>query len=403
MTDLIDENSDNTNNDETPAAFEQLGLNPGILETVKAIGFHAPTMIQARVVPTANSGKDVVGLAQTGSGKTAAFVLPTLQKIKVNGGLQAVILCPTREIAQQTRDFISKFTSLGFKTACLIGGVKMGGQQRELKDHPEVIVATPGRLHDFIERKLINLKTVVQVVLDEADHMLDMGFLPQVDRIMRAMPKERQTLMFSATMPPEIERLTARFLKDPVKVDVVPPTRAAAGITHRLYLVDRNDKEACLVAQLKEFPRSTMVFTRMKIDADWVARMIEKAGFAVGKLHSDLPQSERTRVLQAFRNGEIPILVATNIASRGIDIPGIEHIVHFDVPETVEDYIHRSGRTARAEQVGTVSTIGTIFDKALIKEIEKAIGQEIPRCTVEGVAPAVEFKAAEATKKRKKW
>jgi ATP-dependent RNA helicase RhlE len=387
-----------------PAAFAALGLREDILAGLREINFENPTPIQAQVIPLSLSGKDVVGLAQTGSGKTAAFVLPILQKIKIGAGFQALILCPTREIAQQTKEFLGTFSkSMGLKTACLIGGVKMPGQEREVKAGPEVVVATPGRFHDFLERRLINPKHVIFLVLDEADHMLDMGFLPQVDRILRALPKERQTLMFSATMPPPIERLTSRFLKDPEKVDIIPEGRAAAGITHRLYLVDRNDKEACLVAQLKEFPESTMVFTRMKIDADWVARFIEKSGFSVGKLHSDLPQSERTRVLQAFRNREIPFLVATNIASRGLDIPGIQHIIHFDVPETVEDYIHRSGRTARNEQVGTVSTIGTIFEKGLIKEIEKALGQEIQRYTVTGVASASEFKTTEAPKRKRKW
>jgi ATP-dependent RNA helicase RhlE len=384
--------------------FTQFGFKASVLSGIFEMGYTQPTAIQAAVIPVSLTGKDVIGLAQTGSGKTAAFVLPILQAIETGKPMQALILAPTREIAQQTQMVVHALgKAMAIKCACLIGGVKMNGQVSDVQAGPEVIVATPGRCMDFLERRLIDLRHLRILVLDEADHMLDMGFLPQVEKILKVLPRERQTLMFSATMPPAIERLTSRFLNDPTRVDVLPEGRTATGITHQLYMVDRNDKEACLIELIKQFPESTMVFTRMKIDADWVARVIERAGIKVGKLHSDLSQAERTRSLDAFRNREISFLVATNIASRGLDIPGVQHIIHFDVPESVEDYIHRSGRTARADSIGTVSSIATIFDKALIKAIEKEILQEIPRCSLPGISSVEDLPIILPVKRKKKW
>jgi ATP-dependent RNA helicase RhlE len=378
----------------TDKTFESLGLSLPILQSVREIGFEHPTPIQSAVIPTALQGKDLIGLAQTGSGKTAAFVLPMAERLTHGKGLRGLIVCPTREIALQTKAFLELFgKNHQLKTVCLIGGVRMGPQIRDLKKHPDIVVATPGRLIDHVERGNVRLDRIQELVLDEADHMLDLGFLPQIEAILERVPAQRHTMMFSATMPSPIERLTKRFLKDPERIDILPEGRAAEGITHRLYLVDPADKKACLHAMLHQELGSTLVFTRRKIDADWIFRTLEKEGHPVDRIHSDRSQGERTGALQGFKEGEFRILVATDIASRGIDVPGIEHIINFDIPETVEDYIHRAGRTARGKAQGIVSTIATWMDKPMIEEIEKTLSQSLPRCTVAGIQPFVEVKA----------
>jgi ATP-dependent RNA helicase RhlE len=239
----------------------------------------------------------------------------------------------------------------------------------------------------------VRLDRIEELVLDEADHMLDLGFLPQLNRILEKVPKKRHTMMFSATMPAAIERLARLHLDDPVRIDILPEGRAAEGIDHRLYMVDEPDKKKCLLALIHQELGSTLVFTRRKIDADWLCRVLEKEGQPVTNIHSDRSQRERTKALTGFREGEHRILVATDIASRGLDIPGIEHIVNFDIPQTVEEYIHRAGRTARMHAKGLVSTIATWLDKEMIARIEEAILQKLPRCTVMGVSPYVEVKA----------
>ncbi len=377
----------------TPGTFESLGLSPDILASVKRVGFIHPTPIQAQVIPIALKGKDLIGLAQTGSGKTAAFVLPLAEKLLHGRGIRGLILCPTREIALQTKAFLDLFGKTHkLATTCIIGGVKAGPQIRDLSKKPDIIVATPGRMMDHLRRGTVRLDTLEELVLDEADHMLDLGFLPQIEEILKRIPKKRHTLMFSATMPGPIERLARQFLHDPVRIDILPEGKAAVGISHRLYLVERENKQNCLVTLLNQELGSTLVFTRTRIDADWLFRMLDKEGHPVTKIHSDRSQSERVEALKSFREGAHRILVATDIASRGIDIPAIEHIVNFDIPGTVEEYIHRAGRTARGNAVGLVSTIATWKDVTMVKEIEQTLGQEIPRCTVPGVPPFVEFK-----------
>ena len=371
--------------------FESLGLSESILRIVKRIGFEHPTPIQAEVIPVALSGRDVIGLAQTGSGKTAAFCLPLAERLTHGDGVRGLIISPTREIALQTEAFLNLFGE-DLETVCLIGGVKMGPQIRKLGKKPDVVVATPGRLLDHVERGLLRLDKVVELVIDEADHMLDMGFMPQVQRILDELPRERQTMMFSATMPPPIQRLAERILTDPVRIDILPEGGAAEGIDHRLYLVEPDDKKACLLALLNKELGSTLVFIRRKVDAEWLNRMLEREGHPVERIHSDLSQGQRVEALRGFREGAHRILVATDIAARGIDVPGIQHIINFDMPDTVEDYIHRAGRTARGTARGIVSTIATWLEKPTIKEIEDALGEEIPRCTVPGVEPYVEIK-----------
>jgi ATP-dependent RNA helicase RhlE len=377
--------------------FESLGLSEPILRIVKRIGFEHPTPIQAEVIPVALSGRDVVGLAQTGSGKTAAFCLPLAERLTHGGGVRGLIISPTREIALQTEAFLNLFgEDHDLETVCLIGGVKMGPQIRKLGKKPDIVVATPGRLLDHVERGLLRLDKVSELVIDEADHMLDMGFMPQVQRILDELPRERQTMMFSATMPPPIQRLAERILTNPVQIDILPEGGAAEGIDHRVYLVEPDDKKACLLALLNKELGSTLVFIRRKVDAEWLSRVLEREGHPVERIHSDLSQGQRVEALRGFREGAHRILVATDIAARGIDVPGIQHIINFDMPDTVEDYIHRAGRTARGTARGTVSTIGSWMDKPMIKEIEEALGEEIPRCTVPGVEPYVEIKPRKA-------
>lgn len=368
-------------------SFESLGLPGEILASIRRVGFVHPTPIQSAVIPPALDGRDIIGLAQTGSGKTAAFVIPIACRLMHGEGLRGLIVCPTREIALQTKAFLDLFgRPHRLKTACVIGGVKMGPQIRELKERPDIVVCTPGRLTDHLERKNVRLDTVSDLVLDEADHMLDLGFLPQINRILKALPRQRRTMMFSATMPASIERLARQFLVDPLRIDILPVGRSPASIEHRLYLVDDPDKKPCLLALLHQELGSTLVFTRRKIDADWICRVLEKEGHPVTNIHSDRSQRERTEALGSFKSGKHRILVATDIASRGIDVPGIWHIVNFDIPQTVEEYIHRAGRTARMEAPGLVSTIATWIDKEMVGRIEEALGQKLPRCTAPGIA-----------------
>jgi len=376
----------------TNQKFTSLGLSAPVLHSVREVGFEHPTPIQAKVIPVALSGRDLIGLAETGSGKTAAFCLPLAERLRHGSGIQALILSPTREIALQTEAFLELFGGEHhLKTVCLIGGVKMGPQIRGLSRAHDVVVATPGRLIDHMERGTLRLDRIHYLVLDEADHMLDMGFLPQVQAILKELPRERQTMMFSATMPPPIERLAQLFMVDPVRIDILPEGGAAAGISHRLYLVEESDKKACLLALLHQELGSTLVFIRRKADAEWLSGYLEREGHPVERIHSDLSQGQRTQALQGFREGEHRILVATDIAARGIDVPRVRHIINFDMPETVEDYIHRAGRTARGSALGIVSSIATWIDKPKIKDIEQTLGEDLPRCTVPGVLPYQEM------------
>lgn len=381
-------------------SFEGLGLDGWILDVLAKIGFERPTEIQDRVIQPALEGHDIIGLAETGSGKTAAFCLPMLQELASGDDFAALVLSPTREIALQTQNFLEHFAPggvagrHGVRSVCVIGGVPIGPQIDKLRRGPEIVVATPGRMLDHMERRTVRMDDVFEFILDEADHMLDLGFLPQITRILQQMPcPDRRSMLFSATMPPPIERLSQRFLTDPVRVDVLPKGRTARGIEHRLYLVDEENKKPCIQALLGKVEGSTLVFTRRKSDAEWLSAVLRSAGHPATRIHSDRSQKSRVQALEGFRSGKHRILVATDIAARGIDIPGIDHVVNFDMPETVEDYIHRAGRTARGDNVGIVSSIGTWLDKAKVRSIERAIDQELARCEADGVPAWVELKS----------
>lgn len=389
--------------DTTDKRFDDLGLSAPILASIRGVGFEHPTPIQAAIIPRALTGRDLIALAQTGSGKTAAFVIPLAERMQHGNGVRALIISPTREIALQTQTFIELFgRDHDLESACLIGGVKMGPQLDALKAKPDIVVATPGRLLDHIQRRSIDVSKVDTLILDEADHMLDLGFLPQVRQIVRRVPVERQTMMFSATMPPAIEELARTMLRDPERIDIIPEGRAATGLSHRLYTVAMDNKRPCLLELLNEELGSTLVFVQRKIDAEWIYHILEKEGHPVSRIHSDRSQGRRVQALEKFRDGQHRILVATDIAGRGIDVPGITHVINFDMPETVEEYVHRAGRTARAEASGIVSTIATWQDLRMVAEIEAAIGQTIARCSVAGVPPWMEAKSIAKPRERRR-
>lgn len=386
----------------TDTTFSTLGLSPEVVATIDKIGFVHPTPIQAAVIPTALTGRDAIGLAQTGSGKTAAFVLPMAERLTHGRGVRGLIMAPTREIALQTKAFLDLFgKNHNLQTACLIGGVRMKPQLDALRDHPDVVVATPGRLLDHVNRRTVNLDKVEVLVLDEADHMLDLGFLPQIRDVLRRLPRERQTMMFSATMPDSIEMIARDFMRDPVRIDIMPAGGAAEGITHRVYIVKEADKRNCLLALLDQELGSTLVFTRRKIDAEWLYAVLDRKGHPVARIHADQSQNKRVDALKTFREGEHRILVATDIAGRGIDIPGIEHVINFDIPENVEDYVHRAGRTARGRAKGIVATIATWQDLPMVRKIEETLGEKIPRCTVPGVEAWEESEKKPAARRRR--
>lgn len=382
--------------------FTSLGLSAEVVATIEKIGFVHPTPIQAAVIPIALTGRDVIGLAQTGSGKTAAFVLPMAERLTHGRGVRGLIMAPTREIALQTKAFLDLFgKNHNLHTACLIGGVRMKPQLDALHDNPDVVVATPGRLLDHVNRRTVNLEKVEMLVLDEADHMLDLGFLPQIRDVLRRLSRDRHTMMFSATMPDSIEMIARDFMRDPQRIDIMPPGGAAEGITHRVYVVKEADKRNCLLALLDQELGSTLVFTRRKIDAEWLYAVLDRKGHPVARIHADQSQTKRVDALKTFREGEHRILVATDIAGRGIDIPGIEHVINFDIPENVEDYVHRAGRTARGRAKGIVATIATWQDLPMVRKIEETLGEKVPRCTVPGVEAWEESEKKVTTKRRR--
>lgn len=291
-----------------------------------------------------------------------------------------LILCPTREIALQTKALLDIFgKNHDLETVVVIGGVKMGPQISGLRRRPDIIVATPGRLADHLRCGNVRLDELEELVLDEADHMLDLGFLPQIREILEQVPGKHRTMMFSATMPAPIERLAQMFMDDPVRADIRSVGHVASGIEHRLYLVREEDMKSCLVALLHEVEGSTLIFTRRKLYTEWLARQLELAGFRVARIHSDRSQAQRVCALRGFREGQHRILAATDVAARGLDIPRIQHVINYGLPETVEDYVHRAGRTARGNAAGIVSSIGTWQDKLIMGDIERALGIEVPR------------------------
>jgi ATP-dependent RNA helicase RhlE len=359
--------------------FEELGFKPEILKAIQEAGYRKPMPIQAKAIPLALEGRDVIGCAQTGTGKTAAFTLPILQRLTKGRGPQVLVLAPTRELALQIGDSVRKYGKyLPFRSTAVYGGMDMEPQIRALRKGVDILIATPGRLLDHIRRGNVSLKTVRYLVLDEADRMLDMGFLPDVEQIIAGMPERQQTMLFSATMPPEIRQLASRYMKEAVRIETAPPSTLAAGITHRIYPVPRGLKSQLLHRLLLDEPvQSVLIFTRTRRGADRVADYLEGKSLAVTRLHSDRTQRQRERALKGFRSGQFKVLVATDIAARGLDIPSVSHVFNYDLPERVEDYVHRAGRTARAEGTGYACCLMAPEEIDLYNALEQHMGREM--------------------------
>ncbi len=367
-------------------AFSKLGLSPKVLEGVRAAGYTDPTPIQLRAIPVVLAGGDVIGSAQTGTGKTAAFTLPMLTRLGHHQPFpRALVLTPTRELAAQVetaiRDY-GRFTDL--EAAVIFGGVGYGKQTEDLRRGVDILVATPGRLLDHMEQGNAKLDRVEILILDEADRMLDMGFMPDVRRIIEKCSRQRQTMLFSATIPPEIEGLCRWALRKPEIISIGALRTPASTVSHALYPVAEDQKVDLVLELLRrlEFDQ-VLIFTRTRHGADRVYAQLKREGHSVAVLHSDRTQTEREHSLDGFRNGRFEIMVATDIASRGIDVQGISHVINYDVPQHPEDYVHRIGRTGRAQAVGDACTIMVAEELEHVIDIERFISQKIPRVKLE--------------------
>jgi len=367
-------------------SFLDLNLAEAVVHGAQRMGYVDPTPIQLRAFPIILSGKDLIASAQTGTGKTAAFALPALTLLgKAQNRTRCLVLEPTRELAMQVETAFHDFARfMDISVALVHGGVGYGNQKDALHGGSDIIVATPGRLLDHIERGDAKLNTVEYLILDEVDRMLDMGFLPDVRRIIEQCPKERQTLFFSATIPEEIERLSSWCLRDPEKIEIGARRSPAETVNHAFYPVANDQKFDLLLALLERTDfQSVLIFSRTKDGADRIARQLKLQKHSVAVLHSNRTQTERVEALEGFKNGRFEVMVATDIAARGIDIAGVSHVINFDVPQHPEDYVHRIGRTGRAQNVGDAFTIMVAEEHPHVKAIERFIGQRVPRLKLE--------------------
>src|SRR5713101_6104993 len=374
--------------------FNELGLSPELLQAVLDAGYVNPTPIQEQGIPVVATGRDVLGCAQTGTGKTACFALPMIDKLAAGRARarmpRSLIIEPTRELATQVEVFFEGYGKYHrLTTALLIGGESFADQLRKLDRGVDVLIATPGRLLDLFERGKILLSDVRILVIDEADRMLDMGFIPDVERIVGLLPKNRQTLFFSATLPPEIRRLGDAFLNNPVEIAVTPPTSPAATVRQSLVVVATENKRDALRRLIaSEDVKNALIFCNRKRDVDILQRSLSRYGLDAAALHGDMPQPKRTETLERFKNGEIRLLVASDVAARGLDIQGLSHVFNFDVPYHAEDYIHRIGRTGRAGRQGRSLTLAAPEDGKAVAAIQLLIGKEIPLARMADIAPA---------------
>jgi ATP-dependent RNA helicase RhlE len=363
------------------SSFQELNLVAPLLRAVAQEGYTTPTPIQTQAIPHVLAGRDLLGCAQTGTGKTAAFALPILQRLERPGrALRTLILTPTRELASQIGESFATYGRfLGLRHAVIFGGVGQDAQTRSLRSGIDVLVATPGRLLDLMQQGFVDYSSLEIFVLDEADRMLDMGFIHDVKRVIAALPRQRQTLLFSATMPRDIEDLARSILKNPIRVAVAPPATTAEKVEQRLYYVEKADKRA-LLQQVLSDPGITraLVFTRTKHGANRVAEQLEKARIPAAAIHGNKSQNARERALAAFKKGQVRVLVATDIAARGIDIEEISHVINYEIPNVPETYVHRIGRTARAGASGIAFSFCEAEEREFIRDIEKLTGLKIP-------------------------
>ncbi|SMF78460.1 ATP-dependent RNA helicase DeaD [Paenibacillus uliginis N3/975] len=375
--------------------FAEFGLEPQVLQAITELGFEEATPIQSQSIPIAISGKDMIGQAQTGTGKTAAFGLPLINKIsKDEDRIVALVMAPTRELAIQVAEEIGKLSRFkGIRSLPIYGGQDIGRQIRALKKKPQIIIGTPGRLLDHINRKTIRLDDVQTVVLDEADEMLDMGFMDDIQSILKLVPDERQTMLFSATMPPNIQKLAQQFLKNPEHVSVIPKHVSAPLIDQAYIEVPERQKFEALSRLIDmESPELAIVFGRTKRRVDELAEALQKRGYSADGLHGDLSQHQRDTVMRKFRDGSIDVLVATDVAARGLDVSGVSHVVNFDLPQDPESYVHRIGRTGRAGKEGTAWSFVTPREMDHLHFIERVTRHRIPRKPLPTMAEAIEGK-----------
>ena len=359
------------------SGFDELGIKDTILASIKKLGFITPTPIQEKTIPIGISGQDLIGIAQTGTGKTFAFGIPMLQRLGVIGG-RGLVLLPTRELALQVEESLKKLgTSLGLKTAAFIGGEAMERQLYALRKNPHIIIATPGRLIDFLKRKILTLDDIKVLVLDEADMMFDLGFAPQVEEILTRVPKDRQTMLFSATMPASIVKLTANHMKMPVSVEAAPSGTTAEHVDQEMYIMHKDDRIKHLEKILNEYKGSVLVFVRTKHSVTGLTEQIRKFGHTAEEIHSNLSLRNRRKALDDFKSGKARVLVATDIAARGLDVNGIELVINYNLPDKLSDYVHRIGRTGRAGKSGKAISFATPDQARDIRDIERIINQTI--------------------------
>jgi ATP-dependent RNA helicase RhlE len=366
--------------------FDELTSSDALLRAVQDLGWTVPTPIQRKAIPAAREGRDVLGVAQTGTGKTGAFLIPTIERQADREGLHTLVLCPTRELAQQVAaDARELCTYTELFVGEIYGGVAYEPQIRDLRAGFDILVATPGRLIDHLEKGNVDLSKVDVLILDEADRMLDMGFRPQIERVLARMPKERQTLLFSATMPNGVHALAMRIQKEPVWVEATPQSTAAETVEQLVYPV-RPDRKVDLLVELLKDPEmdQVLVFTRTKRGADLLYHRLRASGMAVLVIHGDRNMQQRGSAMEEFSEGHAQVLVATDVAQRGLDIEGISHVVNFDVPSDPEDYVHRIGRTGRAGSKGDAITFMTAAEMGQVKSIERVLGYPLPRISLEG-------------------
>ncbi len=361
------------------AGFYHLGLAPDMLKVLDKLKFIDPTPIQHQAIPVALDGKDIMGVAQTGTGKTLAFGIPTIQRLAAEGG-QALILVPTRELAIQVAEALEPLlNAFQMTSAVLIGGVKMHGQLMDLKRSPSVIVATPGRMNDHIYQGTLGLGDVSVVILDEADRMLDMGFEPQIKSILRCVTNKKQTMLFSATMPPDILKLATKYMELPLTIEIAPSGTTVEDISQELFIVKESSKNDLMKMLLQKYHGTVLVFIRTKMKASRVTRNIREMGAKVAEIHSDRSMSQRIQAMEGFKRGRYRVLVATDIAARGIDVSMIELVINYDLPDDAENYVHRIGRTGRAGKEGHAVTFATPTQSHDIQKIESMIKMALPR------------------------
>ena len=390
--------------------FDELGLAPELLRAITEQGYTTPTPIQAQAIPVVLSGKDLMGGAQTGTGKTAAFTLPLLQRIlpfaspspsPARHPVRVLMLAPTRELAVQVFESVKSYSKyVPIRSLCAYGGVDIKPQIAEIRLGVEVLVATPGRLLDLVEQKCLNFNSVQALVLDEADRMLDMGFMPDVTRIINLLPVQRQSLLFSATFSEEIKKLADKMLQAPELIEVAKRNTVSETITHRVHPVAADAKRALLVKLLKssEF-NQVLVFTRTKIETNKLARELQRAGIAADSIHGDKSQLDRMKALEAFKDGSVLVLVATDVAARGLDIDDLPHVINFELPHTPEDYVHRIGRTGRAGKQGTAISLVSAHEVQYLADIEKLIKIQVEQVIVPGFDPEYDYEYPPSGKK----